>query len=103
MALQQKLQKCMLFRRGMPAWARRYLIKRGNDLNDEATSVTVIQVWNACSDDINPAFEARKKVMGWKGAAFTQQKLNELKLELAQSLFEGCFDSTSMRMASMLF
>ena len=79
--------RCKIYSRKTPESILRFIIEKGNVVNDSVTQVTVLQVW-ASSQQVEAAFEKKKKSMGWTLASVGAAALDQKKLDVANGLFE---------------
>ena len=64
---------CKVYTRRTPGWGRIWLATKGNLLNDEITSVTIVEWW-AKTAEISIAFMAHLKRLGIPASQHTDQK-----------------------------
>ena len=86
-SVRNKLVRCKIYSRKTPESILRFIIEKGNVVNDSVTQVTVLQVW-ASSQQVEAAFEKKKKSMGWTLASVGAAALDQKKLDVANGLFE---------------
>ena len=87
LSVRNKLVRCKIYSRKTPESILRFIIEKGNVVNDSVTQVTVLQVW-ASSQQVEAAFEKKKKSMGWTLASVGAAALDQKKLDVANGLFE---------------
>ena len=86
-SVRNKLVRCKIYSRKTPESILRFIIEKGNVANDSVTQVTVLQVW-ASSQQVEAAFEKKKKSMWWTLASVGAAALDQKKLDVANGLFE---------------
>eukprot|EP00959_Pyramimonas_sp_CCMP1952_P062573 1308318-Pyramimonas_sp.AAC.2 len=79
---------CKVYKRETPPYARRWLKKKGNIVNDQVAQTGPLEVWREALQ-VQAMFVRRKKAMSWTVSAQGQIGLEDKRFEMACVAYPG--------------
>ena len=86
--MNNKLKNCKVYSRRMPIDGQDFLVKYGNLMNEENTTVTPLQVWRY-TVTVESGFCKQKNTMQWSLTSLGAAVLDERKLDFANGMYGG--------------